>query len=256
MMTRHPTERTAVVTGAASARGIGRAVAERLASRHWSVGVIDLDEAATSAAAHELAQCTAANVVGVGADVADPAAVRSAITLFERELPPIVALVHLAGISDPTPFLESTLEQWERVLRTNATGAYIMARAVAPGMVERGLGRIVGFSSTAAQTGGGNYSKSAYAASKSAIEGLLRSIARELAPHGVTANTISPASIDTDIMGGPITADRLPGFLASLPVGRLGRTDEVAALVEYLVGPESGFLTGATINLNGGMRIG
>jgi NAD(P)-dependent dehydrogenase (short-subunit alcohol dehydrogenase family) len=123
-------------------------------------------------------------------------------------------------------------------------------------MVERRYGRIVNFSSTAAQTGGGNYSKSAYAASKNAIEGLTRSIARELAADGVTANVIAPASIDTDIMGGRITEDRLPQFVGALPVGRLGRVDEVAALVEYLIGDESGYMTGATLNLNGGLRIG
>jgi NAD(P)-dependent dehydrogenase (short-subunit alcohol dehydrogenase family) len=251
-----PAERTVIVTGAASERGIGRGVAQRLAGAGWSVGIVDLHAEAVDSAARELAEATGVTIAGAAADVSDERAVDAALSSLEAELPPVTALVNLAGISDPTPFLESTLAQWERVMRINATGTYVTCRRVAPGMVERGLGRIVNFSSTAAQTGGGNYSKSAYAASKNAIEGLTRSIARELAPHGVTANVIAPASIDTDIMGGRITEERLPQFVGALPVGRLGTVPEVAALVELLVGSEGGFMTGATINLNGGLRIG
>ena len=251
-----PTDRTVVVTGASSERGIGRAVARRLASSGWSLGLIDLEAEAVNETAEEIAVETGATVLGQSVDVSDEAGVDVSISAFEEKLPPIVALVNLAGISDPTPFLESTLAQWERVMRVNATGTYLTCRRIAPGMVKRRLGRIVNFSSTAAQTGGGNYSKSAYAASKNAIEGLTRSIARELAPWGVTANVISPASIDTDIMGGPITQERLSQFVNALPVGRLGRVSEVAALTELLVGPESGFITGATYNVNGGLRIG
>ncbi|MFF2773140.1 SDR family NAD(P)-dependent oxidoreductase, partial [Streptomyces bacillaris] len=212
--------RTVIITGAASERGIGRGVAHRLAAGGWSVGIIDLDQDAVDAAAAQLAADTGATVRGHAADVSDEGQVDQAFRRFEDELPPLVALVNLAGISDPTPFLDSTLAQWERVMRVNATGTYVTCRRAAPGMVERGHGRIVNFSSTAAQTGGGNYSKSVYAASKNAIEGLTRSIARELAPDGVTANTIAPASIDTDIMGGRITEERLPQFVGALPVGR------------------------------------
>ena len=109
---------------------------------------------------------------------------------------------------------------------------------------------------TAAQTGGGNYSKSSYAAAKNAIEGLSRAVAREVAPYGVTVNVVAPATIDTDIMGGPITPERAPGFIAGLPVGRIGTVEEVAALIEFLLGENAGYITGATYNINGGLRIG
>jgi NAD(P)-dependent dehydrogenase (short-subunit alcohol dehydrogenase family) len=125
-----------------------------------------------------------------------------------------------------------------------------------PGMVERGLGRVVNMSSTAAQTGGGTYSATAYAASKAAVEGLTHGAALELAASGVTVNVVSPAVIDTDIMGGTITEERRPAFTAGLPVGRLGTTDEVASLIEYLIGPDAGYITGATYSINGGARIG
>jgi NAD(P)-dependent dehydrogenase (short-subunit alcohol dehydrogenase family) len=125
-----------------------------------------------------------------------------------------------------------------------------------PGMVERRLGRIVNLSSTAAQTGGGTYSATAYAASKAGIEGLTHGAALELAPTGVTVNVVSPAVIDTEIMGGRITEERQPAFVAGLPVGRLGSPDEVAALIEFMIGPDAGYITGAHYNINGGARIG
>lgn len=251
-----PEKKTAIVTGAASERGIGRGVARRLGAAGWSVGILDLDAAKTSAAASEISAETGGAVLGYGADVSDDIGVDAAIRFFEEKLPPIVALVNVAGISDPTAFLEATREQWDRVMRINATGTFVVTSRVAPGMVKRGAGRIVNFSSTAAQTGGGNYSKSAYAASKGAVEGFTRAIARELAPNGVTANVIAAAIIDTDIMGGRITEERLPAFVQALPVGRLGTVREVAALVEFLTGEEAGYITGATYNINGGLRIG
>lgn len=183
----------------------------------------DIDGSSAAGVATEIAADSGERAYGTGVDVGDEASVDEAIGRVGDELPPVGALINVAGISDPTSFLASTLAQWERVMRVNATGTYLTCRRVASAMVERGFGRIVNFSTTAAQTGGGNYSKSAYAASKNAVEGLTRSIARELAPHGITANTIAPGSIDTDIMGGPISAERLTQFVRALPVGRLGR---------------------------------
>jgi NAD(P)-dependent dehydrogenase (short-subunit alcohol dehydrogenase family) len=141
-------------------------------------------------------------------------------------------------------------------MRINATGTFVITRRVVPGMMERGYGRVVSLGSTAMQNGGGTFSKSAYAASKGAIEAFSRALALEIAPQGVTVNVIAPATIDTDIMGGPITDDRKPKFLAQLPVGRIGTPGEVAALIEFLIGEEAGYITGATYNINGGLRIG
>lgn len=251
-----PLERTVVVTGAASERGIGREVAHRLAGGRWAVAVLDIDGDLAEKVAEMLAHDHAVPTVGLAADISNEAAIDAAARRIEADLPPVVALANIAGISDPTDFLDLTLEQWERVMRINATGTFIVTKRFVPGMVARRLGRVVNMSSTAAQTGGGNYSKSSYAAAKSAIEGLSRAVAREVAPYGVTVNVVSPATIDTDIMGGPITEERAPAFLASLPVGRLGRIGEVAALIEHLLGPEAGYITGATYNINGGLRIG
>lgn len=254
--TAFPTDKTAIVTGGASERGIGREVADRLAARGWSVAIIDIDGDHAEKAAAELTDKYGSQALGVGADISSESAIDEAVTRIEATLPPVVGLANIAGISDPTPFLALTLKQWEKVLRINATGTFIVTKRVVPGLVERGLGRVVSLSSTAAQTGGGNYSKASYAAAKNAIEGLSRAVAREVAPYGVTVNVVSPATIDTDIMGGPITAERAPAFVAGLPVGRIGKVSEVAALIEFLLGQEAGYITGATYNINGGLRIG
>lgn len=254
MPSSYPVERTAVITGAGSPRGIGAAVARRLAAAGWSLGLLDRDGAQLDARAGEL-RALGASVVAAQVDVLSPQEVDAAAAAVEAELPPVLALVNVAGISDPTKFLDTDLDRWNRVMGVNATGTFIVMKRFAPGMVERGVGRIVNLSSTAAQTGGGTYSATAYAASKSAIEGLTHGAALELAPTGVTVNIVSPAVIDTDIMGGRITDERKPAFVAGLPVGRLGTTGEVAALIEFLVGPDAGYITGAHYNINGGARI-
>ena len=248
--------RTAYITGAASERGIGRTLAERLAEGGWNLGLLDLSAEPLQELAASLAERHGIRAAGVGVDVSDEASVDAAIAQLEQQLDPATALVNIAGISSPVPFLELDLATWERVMRINATGTFLTTRRVVPGMVERGHGRVVNLGSTAMQNGGGTYSKSSYAASKGAVEAFSRAVALETAQHGVTVNVVAPATIDTDIMGGRITDDRKPQFLAQLPVGRLGTTDEVAALIEFLIGPDAGYITGATYNINGGIRIG
>lgn len=255
MIASYPVERTAVVTGAGSPRGIGAAVARRLAASGWALGLFDKDFTGLTARVETL-RASGTRVVPVTVDVTDPDQVDAGATAVEAALPPVLAVINVAGISDPTKFLDTDLDRWKRVLTVNATGTFLVMKRFAPGMVDRGIGRFVNLSSTAAQTGGGTYSATAYAASKSAIEGLTHGAALELAPTGVTVNVVSPAVIDTDIMGGRITAERLPFFVSDLPVGRLGTPDEVAALIEFLVGPDAAYITGAHFNINGGARIG
>jgi NAD(P)-dependent dehydrogenase (short-subunit alcohol dehydrogenase family) len=247
---------TAVITGAGSERGIGGELARRLAGAGWHLGLVDIDAVAVEQAAAALRDEYGVAVSAAAADVSDEQAVDAAVSGFEAALPPVTALVNSAGISSPVPLLEMDLPTWERVLRINATGTFVLTRRIAPGMAERGHGRIVNLGSTAMQNGGGTFSKSAYAASKGAVESFSRAVALELEPRGVTVNVVAPAVIDTDIMGGRITEDRLPIFLAQLPVGRIGTTTEVAALVEFLIGDDASYITGSTYNINGGLRIG
>ncbi|WP_193105468.1 SDR family NAD(P)-dependent oxidoreductase [Brachybacterium sp. FME24] len=251
-------ELTAVVTGAASERGIGRGVALRLARQGRPVALLDLDPVGLESAAAEARAAGASHVLTAQVDVSDQASVDAAITAIERDpaAPPIGALVSCAGIADPTPFLEMTSQNFLRTLSINTLGTFHLAQRVLPGMLEQGLGRIVAMSSTAAQDGGGNFSTSAYAASKAGVEGLIRGLAKETAGTGVTTAAIAPANIDTDIMGGRLEGERREQFVARTPVGRLGTVEELGELVAFLVGPHGGFTTGSTYNLNGGLRVG
>ncbi|WP_174247444.1 SDR family NAD(P)-dependent oxidoreductase [Methylocapsa sp. S129] len=252
----YPIERTAIVTGSGSERGIGRDLAGRLSRAGWSLGLIDLHAGPLGDLARDLKKHSAADIAVAEADISNPSMIDDAARRFEAELPPVLAVVNIAGISDPTSFVDTSLERWERVLRINLTGTFVVTKRFVPGMMARGIGRVVSLSSTAAQSGGGTYSAAAYAASKAGIEGMTRAVAIEVAATGVTVNAIAPAIIDTDIMGGRIDETRLPYFTSRLPVGRLGRVDEVSALIEFLIGPDAGYITGATYNVNGGARIG
>jgi 2-hydroxycyclohexanecarboxyl-CoA dehydrogenase len=241
-----PTERTAVLTGAASARGIGRALASTLAAQGWHVAVLDVDGEAAEAAAGDL---------GCATDVSDEGSVDAALRRVEAELPPVVGLGNLAGISSPTPFLDETREGWERVFAVNVTGTFLVTQRVVRGMVERGVGRVVSVSSISAQRGGGTYSKTAYSASKGAVIGFTRALAREVGEHGVTVNCVSPGPVDTDIMGGPLDDGRKAAMSADTLVGRVGTVTEVAALMAFLLGEHAGYITAATYDINGGLQV-
>ena len=155
-----PDERTAVVTGAGSRRGIGRATADRLARKGWSVAILDRDADGAAAVAAEVADRWEVAAIGLGADVSDEAAVDVAVGEVEARLPPIVGLANVAGVSSPVPFLDLTAAEWDRVFDINMRGTFLVTRRVLPGMVERELGRIVSVSSISAQRGGGTYSRS------------------------------------------------------------------------------------------------
>jgi 2-hydroxycyclohexanecarboxyl-CoA dehydrogenase len=250
-----PAERTAVLTGAASPRGIGRATAEMLASQGWAVAILDIDGDAARKAAEEITDVYGVQAIGVGADVSDQATVNAAIDEVERALPPIVGLANLAGISSPTEFMDETLEAWERVFKINMTGTFVVTQRVLKGMIERKLGRIVSVSSISAQRGGGTYSKVAYSASKAAIIGFTRALAREMGQHGITVNCVAPGPVDTDIMGGTLTDERKAAMSADILMGRVGTVRDIAALMVFLLGEDAGYITAATYDINGGLQI-
>ncbi len=250
-----PTERTAVLTGAASPRGIGRALANTLAGQGWSVAIIDIDAGAAEEAAADIAARHGVTALGVGADVSDSASVDAAVGRIEAELPPVVALANLAGISSPTEFMKETKEAWERVFAVNMTGTFLVTQRVLGGMIERKLGRVVSVSSISAQRGGGTYSKVAYSASKAGIIGFTRALAREMGGHGITVNCVAPGPVDTDIMGGTLTEERKKEMSRDILVGRVGTVGEVAALMAFLVGEDAGYITAATYDINGGLQV-
>jgi 3-oxoacyl-[acyl-carrier protein] reductase len=226
--------RVAVVTG--SAQGIGAAIVRTLAGNGARVAALDL-----AAPDHP-------GVLGVACDVSDEAAVDAAFDRVEAELGTTSVLVLNAGIFPIVPFEETTTEVWNRTLAINLTGAFLAARRALPGMREQGYGRIVGIGSSAGKAGGAR-SVAAYAASKAGVMTLMKSIANEYAAHGITANALAPALIDTDMIAN--TRD----LISRIPVGRFGTVDEVAALVAFLASAHAGYITGEVTDINGGFLV-
>jgi NAD(P)-dependent dehydrogenase (short-subunit alcohol dehydrogenase family) len=247
--------RTAVLTGAASRRGIGRATADRLAREGWAIAVLDIDGDEARAAAAEIGAAHGVAALGLGVDVSDQSAVDAAIAEVEAGLPPIVALANVAGIASPVPFMNETVEGWDRVFAVNMRGTFIVTQRVMRGMIERRQGRVVSLSSVSAQRGGGTYSKVAYSASKAAIIGFTRALAREVGEYGITVNAVAPGPVDTDIMGGLLTEERKAAMSADTLIGRVGTREEVAALIAFLLGDDAGWITAATYDINGGLQI-
>src|SRR6476661_5140529 len=238
-----PAARTAVITGGASPRGIGRATADRLARDGWSVAILDIDGVAAKLAAAD------------AADISDENSVDSAISQVEAALPPIIGLANVAGVSSPTEFMDVTPAEWDRVFNVNMRGTYLVTQRVLPSMIAASVGRIVSVSSISAQRGGGTYSKVPYSASKAAVIGFSRALARELGPHNITVNSVAPGPIDTEIMGGTLTDERKAQMSADIPLGRVGTVQDVAALLTFLMSEDAGYITAATYDVNGGLQI-
>jgi 2-hydroxycyclohexanecarboxyl-CoA dehydrogenase len=247
--------RTAVVTGGAGPRSIGRATATRFAREGWAVAILDLDGEGARVLAGELTAEFGVPASGHALDVTDSAAVNAvAAEIAASDLPPVGALANIAGIPSPVPFLEDTDELWEKILAVNLTGSFYTCRAFLPAMLEGGYGRIVNMSSVSAQQGGGVFSKTPYSAAKAGVLGLTRSLAREMAPEGITVNAVSPGAADTNIRGNT-TAESEAALSASIPMGRQASAEEIAALVVWLSGEDAGYITGTTQAINGGSYI-
>jgi NAD(P)-dependent dehydrogenase (short-subunit alcohol dehydrogenase family) len=226
--------RGALVTG--GARGIGREISERLRDLGASVAVGDL-------VAPDIPGC-----LGIAMDVTDEESVVAGVATAHEHLGSIDILVLNAGVFVIEPFEETTLASWQRTLDVNLTGPFLVARAVLPGMRERGYGRVVSIGSSAGITGGAK-SVAAYGASKAGVMALAKSIASEYAPHGITSNALAPTLIATEMAKG------IADLASRVPVGRLGQPAEVADLVAYLCSAHAGFITGAVVDINGGFLI-
>ncbi|HET9735651.1 MAG TPA: SDR family NAD(P)-dependent oxidoreductase [Burkholderiales bacterium] len=222
--------RTAVVTGAAGT--MGRAVAAALAVDGLKVIGVDVKP----------------HKGGIVCDISDPQAVARAVRSIGR----VDVLVNNAGILSNNKSEATTPEEWRRVLAANLDGAFYLSRAVIPGMKQRRWGRIVNTCSLAAKTGGLT-AGTAYSTSKGALTSLTFSLARELAPYGVTVNGISPAYVRTPMVTRQLTAAQRKAVLAQIPVGRFCEPEEFAHVVRFLVHPLAGFITGEIVDLNGGV---
>ena len=249
-------QRTAVVTGAASPRGIGFATAERYAQEGWAVAILDINAEGVTAAVARLREQYDVPVFGTVVNVTDRDSVLASVAaVAESGLPPVGALANIAGIASPVSFLEVDLDLWHKVIDVNLTGTFLMSQGYLPQMIASGYGRIVNMSSVSAQQGGGVFSKTPYSAAKAGILGLTRSLAREMAEYGITVNAVSPGVVDTDIRAGATDEANEARLAAAVPLKRQGTPQDMAALFVWLSSEDASYITGGTHNINGGAYI-
>lgn len=244
--------RVAVVTGGAS--GIGLGIVRQLGADGHDVAIFDQDGDAATAAAAAVTQ--GVTTIAATVDVADRGSIDDGFARVRAELGPVDVLVTSAGIESFDPVLAITPEQWSRILAVNLTGTFACAQAAIPDMVERGWGRIVTISSSSAQSGAPNMAH--YTASKGGVISLTKALAVELAPHGITANTIAPSLVDTPMARAAEAAGDFPGVDVvgpMVPLGRAGTPDDIAAACSLLCSDGGSYITGQIIGVNGGMYI-
>ncbi|MDA4123514.1 MAG: SDR family oxidoreductase [Thaumarchaeota archaeon] len=239
--------RVALVTGAG--QGMGEAFAKILALNGAAVAVADINEVSASRVASQI-------IDGGGraeyftSDVSKYDDVVRLVSSVSDTLGKPDILVNNAGLLKPTPFLDMSPQEWEAIMKVNVDGVFYCCKAVVPSMVAKRYGKIINMSSTAGKassTFGGVH----YTASKAAVLGITRHLARELAPYGINVNSVCPGSIDTPMVRGNATAETIAQGIKKIPLGRLGRPDEVADLVLFLASDASAYITGASIDING-----
>jgi 2-hydroxycyclohexanecarboxyl-CoA dehydrogenase len=246
-------ERVALVTG--GARGIGRAICLDLAADGRSVAVGDVlgDEAAETAAAIEAA---GGRSVAVELDVTGAGSVRDGVRRAEEALGPVEILVNNAGWDELRPFLETDEEFWDRVIEINLKGCLRLTRQVLPGMVERGFGRVVNIGSDAGRVG--SSLEAVYSGAKGGVIAFTKTVAREVARSGVTANTVCPGPTRTPMLEAMAEAGQqklVESLTRAVPLRRLGEPEDVAAAVAFLASERAGFITGQTLSVSGGLTM-
>lgn len=243
--------KVAIITGAASARGIGRATAMAFAEHGARVVILDLDESAARDAAAALGE----GHLGLSANVADELQVQRAVATVIEQFGRIDVLINNAGITQPLKTLDIRGADYDKVLDVSLRGTLLMSQAVIPSMRAQSSGSIVCMSSVSAQRGGGIFGGPHYSAAKAGVLGLARAMARELGPENVRVNSIAPGLIHTDITGGLMQDERRHAIIEGIPLGRLGQAQDVANAALFLASDLSSYLTGITLDVNGGMLI-
>ena len=248
------TGRIALVTGGGA--GMGKAICLRLARDGHAVGVLGIDSANISEVASMIA-AQGGRAMPVQADVANRAQIDAAVEKVHSELGPITILVNNAGVENFSPIGEVDEPTWDRLMAVNLKGVYHVTQTVLPDMVAAGWGRIVTMSALGAQVGASNMSL--YTATKGGAISMTRSLALELGPKGITVNSIAPGFIDTPMARRAIDGGLFPvpyeQILATYPIPRIGRPEEVAAACAFFVSEEAGYITGQLLGVNGGAAV-
>jgi 2-hydroxycyclohexanecarboxyl-CoA dehydrogenase len=244
----------ALVTG--GGRGIGRAIARRLARAGFAVGVTDLDVPSAAGVVGEITSA-GGKALAAAADVTSLDAMRGAVVAIEHALGPLDAVVNNAGWDKMELFLENDPALWDRLIAVNLKGVLNTTRAALEGMVTRGRGRVVSIASDAGRVG--STGEAVYSACKAGIIGFSKALAREVARKGVTVNVVCPGPTDTALLAEVGAGERgariVEGMRRAIPLGRLGQPDDVAGAVAYLVSDEAAFVTGQVLSVSGGLTM-
>lgn len=253
-MTHSKARRVALVTGAGS--GMGEATSRRFARDGLAVGVLDID-ADTAYRVADSINCEGGQAMALVADIADRAAVNTAVAHLREALGLVVVLVNNAAVESFCPFMEIDDDGWDRVMNVNLKGMYMMTQAVLPDMEAAQWGRIVNISAFGAQLS--QPSMSHYFASKGGVIAFTRGLAAEVGAKGITVNTVSPGFIDTPMTRRAIEEGKFPveasSIYAAYPIPRLGKPDEVAAAVAFLASDEASYITAQLLGVNGGAAV-
>ncbi|SCM68695.1 SDR family NAD(P)-dependent oxidoreductase [Donghicola eburneus] len=241
----------AIVTGAASARGLGKATAKLFAEHGATVAILDLDEDAAKAAAADIGE----QHVGLACNVIDKDACQAAVDALTAKWGRIDILVNNAGITQPLKSLQIEAGNYDAVMDVNLRGTLYMSQVCMPIMQQQKSGSVVNLSSVSAQRGGGIFGGPHYSAAKAGILGLTKAMAREFAPDQIRFNAICPGFIATDITGGKLTPEMKEMILEGIPMGRAGEASDVAGCALFLASDLSAYCTGTEVDVNGGSLI-
>ncbi|MDA7426157.1 SDR family NAD(P)-dependent oxidoreductase [Thalassococcus lentus] len=244
--------KTAIITGAASPRGLGKACAMLFAEHGARICILDLDQAAAQSEADTL---PGSGHRGIACDVTSKSQCDTVVRNILEDMQTVDILVNNAGITQPLKIMQIEPENYDAVLDVNLRGTLNMSQALIPHMRERGSGSIVNMSSVSAQRGGGIFGGPHYSAAKAGILGLTKAMARELAPDGIRANAICPGFIATDITAGKLTPEMKAQILEGIPMGRAGKASDVAGCALFLASDLAAYVTGSEVDVNGGSLI-
>ncbi len=244
-------DKTVIISGAAGQRGIGYATARLFAHHGARVAILDLDKQAARTAADSLGT----RHLGLACDVTHDEACKAAVHTVTTELGAVDVLINNAGVTQPVGIMDIDPGSWDRIMDVNLRGVLNLSQAVIPGMRRRQSGSIACMSSVSAQRGGGIFGGAHYSAAKAGVLGLAKAMARELGPDGIRVNCVTPGLIQTDITGDKLTDAMKAEIIKGIPLNRLGEAQDVARVFLFLASELSSYVTGAVIDVNGGMLI-
>lgn len=242
-------ERVALITG--GARGIGRGIGLDLADAGWDIALCYRTSEADANATRDSLAAKGARVHAVRADVSSPEQARALVDEVSAKLGRIDALINCAGPYHRAKLLEETPEGWRSMFANNLDSVFYTARYAAPGMIERRFGRIVAFSMAGAQNVAANTAVTAHFIAKMGVVALMRALAKELAPHGVTANVVSPGFVDSQ----SAPDEELAAMAKRIPAGHVGKVDDCVAAVRYLLSDDASYVTGTNVMVSGGWGL-